>query len=262
MNEDLRRISDFLKMMKLKLNVNKTKAMMINKRQSTTYDIVIDGEPIELVKSMKYLGVIIDDRLTFNSNIEYIANKINKKISLLYRIRKKIDRDLRLTFFKTTVPPHFDYCSSILFLANENQFNQLQLLMNRALRIIENADRLTNIHTMLESTDLLDVKQRVYYNVMMLIYRAQNQLLPENLCNQFKLIGHSQPYTLRNNEQLRPPPYTTATSQNSFMYKGAQLYNSFVQRTAVSARNSENEYRKAVKAYIKANVSSHRIPSN
>ena len=130
--------------------------------------------------------------------------------------------------------------------------------MNKALRIIENADRMTHIHDMLESTDLLDVKQRVFYNVLMLIYRAQNQLLPDYLCRHFRQLSESQPYSLRNNHHLRPPAYVTAASQNSFIYKGALLFNDMLNQTGIRPMASESEFRKSAKIYVKANVASHR----
>ena len=249
-NEDLERISAFLKMLKLKLNTQKTKAMLINARQNGS-DIIINGEVIEKVQLFKYLGVMVDSNLSFAENIKYIANKVAKKVVLIGRIRKKVDRDSRLTLFKTLVTPHFDFCSSILMLANEMQFHQLQLLMNKALRIIENTDRLTHIHNMLERTDLLDVKQRVCYNVLILIYRVQNHLLPEYLCCHFQQLCQVQPYQLRSNNLLRAPTYMTSMSQNSFKYRGAQMYNQMVQETKVDASANEQAYRSAVKVYVK-----------
>ena len=248
-NSDLERITSFLKMLKLKLNVKKTKAMIINDRRGTTFDIVVEGETIEIVQSMKYLGVIVDYKLTFAENVEHIAKKISKKVSLMARIKSKTDRETRLTLFKTIVTPHVDFCSTILLLATDTQIHQLQLLMNKALRIIENGDRRA----------LLDIKQRIYYNVLMLIYRAQNLMLPDYICRHFKLLSETQPYQLRTNHHLRPPTCTSGALQNSFMYKGAMIYNDMIQKTKVDANASETEYRKAVKTYVKNNIFAHRL---
>ena len=258
-NIDLERICSFLKMMKLKLNVGKTKAMVINARQQTIHDIIVQGEIIEIVDSLKYLGVIVDNKLTFSENIDYMAKKVAKKVGLLGRIRKNIGRDTALSLFKTTVTPHFDFCSTILLIANEGQFKQLQLLMNKALRIIERASRREHIHDMLEATGLLDVKQRVFHNVLMMIYRVHNKMLPEYLCRHFSRLCDIQPYNLRNPNQLRMPTYLSSSAQNSFKYKGAQIYNEFTRLTKTDATANESEYRRAVKLYVKSNVSIHRI---
>ena len=115
-----------------------------------------------------------------------------------------------------------------------------------------------HIHDMLESTDLLDIKQRIFYNTLMLIYRAQNNMLPEYLCSHFRLLNDSQPYQLRRNHHLRPPPFLQSAAQNSFIYKGALLYNDMVKKTGINASASEPIYRKAIKGYVKMNTSSHR----
>ena len=77
---DLYRISCLLQRLKLKLNSLKTKFMIIGDSNSNNNVIVsIDGQPIERVNKIKYLGVIIDDRLTFKDHCEYIAKKMSKK---------------------------------------------------------------------------------------------------------------------------------------------------------------------------------------
>jgi hypothetical protein len=68
MQEDLDALSDWLKFNKLKLNVSKTKFMIITGKRSSATEralLTIDGEQIEEVQSMKYFGVQIDNELAF-----------------------------------------------------------------------------------------------------------------------------------------------------------------------------------------------------
>lgn len=62
LNEDLSRVNAWLNVNKLKLNIDKTKFMVINSRKNSDLDnicIVIDGSEVERVIQFKYLGVII-----------------------------------------------------------------------------------------------------------------------------------------------------------------------------------------------------------
>ena len=129
----------------------------------------------------------------------------------------------------------------------------------RVLRIIEDADRLTQNHTTLEKTDLLNVKQRDYFNVLMIIFRAQNGLLPDYLCRHCNQLHDVQPYQSRNNNIFRPLHYTSGASQNSLVYKGAAIYNEMVKKTKANISASESDYRKAVTTFVKDCISSHRI---
>ena len=72
------------------------------------------GEVIEVVKEIKYLGVIIDDKLKFSSHINYVCKKIAKKIGVLKRVSWYLSIDSRKLVYNTIVLPHFNYCSTVL----------------------------------------------------------------------------------------------------------------------------------------------------
>lgn len=82
LNCDLNIMADKLNQYKLKLNVNKTKAIIIlgNKQiNQHMLNIKINDEIIEVVNEIKYLGIIIDNELNFNSNTEHVQKKNRKK---------------------------------------------------------------------------------------------------------------------------------------------------------------------------------------
>jgi len=74
---------------KLKMNARKIKYMievLKKKLRNNTILKYLDGIEIERVETMKYLGIIIDDRLQFQNHCDYILKKIDKKTSFLNRV--------------------------------------------------------------------------------------------------------------------------------------------------------------------------------
>jgi hypothetical protein len=65
MNEDLNSLTKWLRINKLKLNVSKTKYRVVTKRR-----------PLEEVETVKYLGVQIDNRLTFKEHLDLLGRGI------------------------------------------------------------------------------------------------------------------------------------------------------------------------------------------
>jgi hypothetical protein len=68
MNDDLVSLFQWLALNKLKLNVQKTKYMVITFKKNVLVDLFkvkIGDNNLECVKHMKYLGVVIDDELKF-----------------------------------------------------------------------------------------------------------------------------------------------------------------------------------------------------
>ena len=226
---DLNRISLLLQRLKLKLNSQKTKFMVIgDSSSSNNYTISIAGQPIERVSKIKYLGVMIDDRLTFKDHCEYIAKKMSKKVNFLRRIRNRLDMKTALLLFDTLIVPHIDFCSSILFMLNEGDLHTLQLIQNRAMRVILKCPRDTSIAYMQQETKQLSVKQRIVHNVLLFMFKATKELLPPYITRQLAYVADVQPYALRSNQCLRLPQLLTNMDQRSFLYRGAQMFNDMV----------------------------------
>lgn len=81
MNTDLEVIAKWLQINKLKLNTSKTKFILISNKtqENITAKIKIEDIELEQVSEIKYLGVIIDNRLNFRSNVDFIIKKVAKK---------------------------------------------------------------------------------------------------------------------------------------------------------------------------------------
>ena len=71
------------------LNVAKTKELLIDfrKQPPAVSPITIDGEIVERVEKYKYLGIILDNKLKFDSNVLNIYKKFHYRIYCLQRLR-------------------------------------------------------------------------------------------------------------------------------------------------------------------------------
>ena len=90
----------------LELNVGKTKEMIIDFRRKKAVfdDILIKGQPVERVKSYKYLGIVLDDKLTWNDNLDHIVNKTHSRLYCLRKLRSfEIAHKILQMFFTSVV---------------------------------------------------------------------------------------------------------------------------------------------------------------
>ena len=143
MNHDLSNVNTWLggTANKLTLNSFKTEFMFIGSRQRLgTYDtspkLIIDGDIIKQVSSVKSLGVHIDENLSWNMHIEKIAKKIASGIGAIKRCRPLVNRTTLESVFNALVQPYFNYCSEVWGHCNKSLSNRLQKLQNRAARIL------------------------------------------------------------------------------------------------------------------------------
>ena len=77
-NLELKKVYAWLASNKLTLNVSKSKFMMISSKKKTpNLSIFINDKPLEQCESYKYLGVFIDQNLSWKPHISHICKKIS-----------------------------------------------------------------------------------------------------------------------------------------------------------------------------------------
>ena len=81
--------------------------------ESTPYAIVVDGQEVTRVKLLKYLGLMVDDKLVWDQHIDYVFSKIISGIGILKRIRHFIPMDSLLLLYNTFIEPCFRYYSIV-----------------------------------------------------------------------------------------------------------------------------------------------------
>ena len=88
MNFELNLLVDWLRANKLSLNVKKTQVFS-PKRKSLPFNvnIQIEGQEIQQVDKTKFLGVLIDNCLSWKHHIHYIRNKIAKSIGIIFKAK-------------------------------------------------------------------------------------------------------------------------------------------------------------------------------
>ena len=112
-NMEIPKIVEWVKSNKLRIKVNKTVAMLFHTRQERVNidenSIVIDGNIIPFTTNTEFLGINIDNNLTWKAHTNYIATEISKWVGLLLRLSKELSYILIL-IHDTMLLPCLTYC--------------------------------------------------------------------------------------------------------------------------------------------------------
>jgi hypothetical protein len=98
--------SDWCSENKLLLNVRKTKEVIFDFRtkKSPHTPININEEKVDIVKNYKYLGVIIDEKLTWEDNTNLVCTKARKRLFFLRKLKEfSIDRQIMRLFYNSVI---------------------------------------------------------------------------------------------------------------------------------------------------------------
>lgn len=121
----------------LRLNVGKTKCLVISrKRKPSKPRIEVHGEVLDQVSSFKYLGVIIDEKLSWKLQIAQVSCKAKRLLGYLYRNIKLADRKWLVHLYKSLVVPILDYCSSVWDPHQSGQIKMVEGVQSFAARLV------------------------------------------------------------------------------------------------------------------------------
>lgn len=254
MNKDLNRVNKWLNLNKLKINVDKCKYMVINKsylQDENIHKIEIDGVEIERVDEYKYLGFIADSRLRMTKHRQYICKKVAKKIGFLARIGNKLNTISKVNLYHTIIAPHFQYCASVLSMFNAEDFQKLQIQQNKAMRLVLRCRKRTSINWMLETLGWFNIRQRIMFLTMTMVFKIKNGMVPDHAKRGVDLV-ESNRYELRNIGQFRIQRVRRRATQNNIFVNGLIMFNNLPK----NIRNASNiyEFKNLLKVHIKTRM--------
>ena len=83
---------------KLSLNVKKTTFMMFGtKKCEQSIPILLNGNVLDGVKCVKFLGIMLDERLQWSEHVNHVSLIISKALGIMYRIKNILPTNILRT---------------------------------------------------------------------------------------------------------------------------------------------------------------------
>ena len=167
---------------KLKLNSEKTELLVIGSQnlsasQFTSFT-AIDGSVIQPSQFVRNIGVIFDNKLNMERQVAAICKSAFFHIRNISRIRKFLSVNCTKAFVHAFVPCRLDNCNSLLYGLPKYLVHRLQLAQNCAARLILCGRKFDRITPLLKELHWLPVEQRIIFKILMLTFKALNNLCP------------------------------------------------------------------------------------
>jgi hypothetical protein len=152
---------------KIQVNGAKTNALFITKRtrqQIPQGPIHIFDAGVEWSDSIKYLGVNLDRRLTFSKHIEYVTNRANQAIRILYPLlcrKSKLCVANKIIIYKLAIRPILTYASPSIKGIAKSHLKKMQITQNKALKMILNRAWFTPTHEIHSTANIPMIHQYI-----------------------------------------------------------------------------------------------------
>ena len=203
-NTELSKINDWLRANKLSLNATKTKLMIFHKPQKKVECplLQINGTEIQRVQEFNYLGIQLNEHLTWKNHVNKIANKISRSIGILNKLKRCLPQDTLYLLYNSLVLSHLNYG----ILAWGYQTDRLYKLQKKAVRIICLGKFNCHSEPLFKKLQLLKIKDIHTLQELKFYHQLKNNQLPSyfrNMTNDHGLDTH--PYPTRHKNKLRLP---------------------------------------------------------
>ena len=175
--------------------------MIFHHRQKNISNInlqlFINNTKIEQVKEFDFLGMVIDECMTWNSHINKIAGKISRVNGVLSRLKRFVPSGILKMIYNALIQPHLNY-GILLWGKNVSRIQKLQKWAVRSITLSK-----YNAHTdplfiklkLLKITDIYTLCLLKFY------HKYKKNLLPPYFTGMFDVTYPSHNYETRQRNQ-------------------------------------------------------------
>ena len=110
-NIELNKISEWLKLNRLTLNVQKTKYMLFktSKKKVQTLLLQMDNKIIDKVLDFNFLGIHFNEQLNWKSHIDNLSVKCCRILGILNRLKRILPLNIKIILHNSLMLPHLNY---------------------------------------------------------------------------------------------------------------------------------------------------------
>ena len=174
-------------------------------------------------KSVHFLGVALDENLSWKSHINNICIKISKSIGIIHRSRFYLSKQTKLSLYYTLVYPYLSYCNVVWSSTYATNINRIFLLQKRAVRSIANATYCSHSAPIFSSLKVLDIFKIISFHIAKFMFLFHHCLLPPSLLGLFVANNQIHSYHTRTADDYRPHACRTNIKLFTILFEGPKV---------------------------------------
>ena len=158
---------------RLSINASKTNTMLFSNKihPCDVLEIFMNNDRIEYASSVRFLGVIIDDKLKFNLHADDVAAKLSKNAGVMYKLREYVPHNTLLCVYRSFVESYLNYCILIFGNAYPTHIHSLKVAQKKCVRIIAHESPYAHSNPIFNTFKLLKFAEMYTYNLGIYMYK-------------------------------------------------------------------------------------------
>ena len=184
----------------------------------------IGNKKIKKVNETKYLGVILDEHLSWKPHLETLNRKLSRGKGILYKLKQFTTNEMLRTSFFSFFQSHLNYNILNWSCAYSSNIKCIKTSLNKAVRILAPDNGTKEAY---QCQKILDFENLRKYNYSRLMWKLYNNDLPSSIETIFS--SHSSERELRNRNRFPGkrfiPIYRTAYKERFLSNTAPVIWN-------------------------------------
>lgn len=233
---DLNSIYNWLNINNLVLNPDKCECILVGSRHArgliNNFDVSIAGVRVARANAVRTLGLLVDEGLTFATNISKLCQKAYFSLKQLLPFKLLLDSGTKLLLCESLVLSHFNYCDIVYGPCITQADNQrLQKIQNFCIRFITFVPRFTHVTPYIRNLRCLKIQERRLVHYVSFLNKIVHSGRPSYLFDKMTKRSSLHNLPLRHvDSTLAVPKHSTSLYRCSFSYLSAYLCNNLLSR--------------------------------
>ena len=181
LQNDLFGLVHWLRANKISLNAGKTEIIIFRsryKRIDCKLVFKMSGQKLSIKKKVKYLGIILDEHLTWSEQMIVLLSKLSRATGILAKIRHFVNFKTRLSIYYCLFESHLNYCIQCFGYLTLTNLSKLQVLQNKAMRMIFFKGPRESARPLYLQAKILPVDKLLILKNCLFAFDHQNKKLP------------------------------------------------------------------------------------
>ncbi|KAF7246971.1 hypothetical protein EYD10_06929, partial [Varanus komodoensis] len=198
---------EWMRANKLKLNPDKTEVLLVGGSGfgEGGFDLVLNGATLPLRDKVRSLGVLLDPELSLEAQVTAVARNAFLQLRLINQLRPYLEYDCLAMVTHALVTSHLDFCNALYVGLPLKTVRTLQLVQNRAARLLTGTGRYAHMTPVLRQLHWLPIEARAQFKVLIMTYKALNGLGPGYLNERLRPYMPDRPLRSAGESLLREP---------------------------------------------------------
>jgi len=224
-NIELSNVYRWLNANKININVDKTKYILFSYKKTLVMPpIYIGDSQITETSCTKFLGLFLDQHLTFKNHANHVNSKISKSLGVLYKLKYYLPHSTLKLLYQTMLHPHFVYGIEAWFGTYSNVTNKLKVSQKKAIRTINDLPFIEHTTEYFKLNNILKLDDLYKYQVLRFMFNViHHQIHNFSDINVRQQDVHQ--HNTRNRTQLSIPQFSHSKTQFAITYVGIKLWN-------------------------------------